>query len=53
MKEKVEDSAGKVEGVVSETKLKEQRNAWKKEHEDEKVSFTVLKNKCRKRPKTQ
>ncbi len=39
---KVEDSAGKVEDAVCETKLEELRNAWKKEHEDEKVSFTEV-----------
>ncbi len=42
LQQKVEDSAGKVEGAVCETKLEELRNAWKKEHEDEKVSFTEV-----------
>lgn len=42
LQQKVEDSAGKVEGAVCETKLEELRNAWKKEHEEEKVSFTEV-----------
>ncbi|MPD04537.1 hypothetical protein E2C01_100231 [Portunus trituberculatus] len=48
---KVQDEAGKVENGISEIKLEELRNVWKREQEEEKVKFSEVVKKTQEKTK--